>query len=855
MTDPSDSRWMRIKGIVADAIELAPEARPDWVTRACAGDSVLQGEVQALLQAHDRAGLFLEAPALASPGVARRVLETTDAPAAERALPERFGSYRVLGELGRGGMGVVYLGARDDDRFEKRVAIKVVSGDLVHPAVLRRFEEERRILASLDHPHIAPLLDAGTTEGGVPYVVMEHVEGESIDGYCEARHLGVHERLGLFIRVCDAVQYSHQHLVVHRDIKARNILVTADGVPKLLDFGIAKLLEPGGIDGSRTRTAFRALTPESASPEQVRGEPVTVATDVYSLGVLLYRLLTGRSPYRGSMTTDPEIVRAICDEEPQRPSAAAAQGRDLRGDLDLITLKALRKDPARRYASVEQLAQDIQRHLDRLPVIAAPDSWTYRARKFVARHWVGLGAAAAVVLALLSGGAATWWQAQRAERRFNDLRKLANTVMFDVHDAIAPLPGSTAARKLLVTRALEYLDSLALEAGGDASLQRELAAGYEKMADVLGRPFTPNLGDVHGALASYQKAQAARERLLAREPGNADVLRDLSTTSMKMSRAWFHTGDPHRGAEEARKSTAIEEVLAVTDPTPRQTLRLARSYGNHGYMLYVSGRTVESLDRLRQAVTILERLNAEGAPSAEIRGRLAVTYGYLAQALRLGKPVAGVVPDLTAALEIQRKAVALESALAAGAAADTALQRQVMVGIMNLGETLEQLGERGPARDQYRQGIAWTEQMARADPANLQAQKDLAWTSARLGDLLARDGDPEGAFVQLERAGRVLAPVVAANPADVNTRSQVAGISEGLAHAHASLGSRGALPRATRFDHWREARRGFQDAHAFWKEMRDTGVTTGADLARPEALAREIAKCDAALADGRADAR
>jgi non-specific serine/threonine protein kinase/serine/threonine-protein kinase len=843
MSDVSDSGWIRIKRIVAEAIDLAPESRPAWVERACEGDAILRGEVDALLQAHDRAGAFLEAPALASPGAARRVVEATDSSAGPRALPDRFGAYRVLRELGRGGMGVVYLGARDDDRFDKQVAIKVVSSDA---AVFRRFEDERRILASLDHPNIARMLDAGTTEGGLPYVVMEHVEGESIDSYCSRQGLAVGARLGLFTRVCAAVQYSHQHLVVHRDIKARNILVTPDGAPKLLDFGIAKLLEPGGIDGSRTRTALRVLTPESASPEQVRGDPVTVATDVYSLGVLLYRLLTGRSPYRGGMTTDPEIARAICEEEPLRPSDAA-QRRDFRGDLDLITLKALRKDPARRYTSVEQLAQDVQRHLDRLPVLAAPDAWTYRARKFMARHWVGLCAAAAVTLALSLGSVATWWQAQRAERRFGDVRKLANTVMFDIHDAIAPLPGSTAARKLLVTEALEYLDSLAREAGGDASLQRELATGYEKMADVLGRPSTPNLGDVSGALATYQKAQAARERLLARKPGNADVLRDVSSTSMKMSRAWFHIGDPRRGAEEARKSTVIEETLAAVDHTPSQRFRLARSYGNHGFMLYVSGRTVDSLERLREAVAILEELNAASSAGAEIQGRLAVTYDALASVLRLGKPVAGLVPDLKAALDMQRKANALEAALAATAASDTGLQRQLLVGIMNLGEILEQLGDRTAACDQYRQGVARSGQMAQADPANLQAQKDFAWASTRLGQLLARSGETDEAFVLLRRAGRTLVPVVAANPADVNTRSHAAGITEGLAHAHLALGSNRRLRRSTRLSHWREARAGFQDAYAFWTEMRDKGVTTGADLARPDALAREIAKCDAAL--------
>ena len=852
MTDASDSRWIRIKAIVADAIDLAPESRPAWVERACDGDSALRAEVQALLQAHEQAGAFLQEPALALPGAARRVVEKTDSSAGDRSLPDRFGAYRVLRELGRGGMGVVYLGARDDDRFDKQVAIKVVSGDVVHPAVFRRFEDERRILASLDHPNIARMLDAGTTEGGLPYVVMEHVEGESIDGYCSARRLAVHERLGLFLRVCGAVQYSHQHLVVHRDIKARNILVTPEGVPKLLDFGIAKLLEPGGIDGSRTHTAFRVLTPESASPEQVRGEPVTVATDVYSLGVLLYRLLTGRSPYRGGMATDPEIVRAICDEEPLRPSdAVVGQRRDLRGDLDLITLKALRKDPARRYTSVEQLGQDIQRHLDRLPVLAAPDAWTYRARKFVARHWVGLGAAAAVTLALLLGGGATWWQAQRAERRFNDVRKLANTFMFDVHDAIEKLPGSTAARKLLVTEALEYLDSLALEAGGDASLQRELATGYEKMADVLGRPGYPNLGDIKGALATYRKAQAAREGLRAADPTNREIQRDLSTTSLKLAHVLLYTGAPGAGVEEARKSSVIEEMLAATEKTPPQSFRLGTSYTMHGYLLGAGGRTVESLDRLRKAIALLELLEASGWKREQVQLQLALAYSYLAEILDQGAPVPGLVPDLHASLEGFRKALALDESLARADLSNTVLRRRVCGGLVLLGDVSNRLGDHAAAAGYYRRALDEAEKLAQADPANLQAQSDFAIACERLGTSLAQKDETEEAFRLLNRAAKLLEPVVARDSANLNTRAHVADYNIGLGYAHAALGSNPALASEARLGHWREAKGRFQAGHAFWAELRDRGATMGEDVAKPDALAREIAKCDAALGGAR----
>ena len=301
----SGARWQRIKSLFDQAAAIPGDERQAWLAHACGDDEALRDEVEGLVRAHLDAGRFLEHGALAVPGAARVIVEATRPPSPETpASGPRFGEYRILRELGRGGMGVVYLCARDDERFEKLVAIKVMSGGLVDPIVSRRFLDEHRILASLDHPDIARLLDAGTADTGVPYFVMEYVEGEPIDTYCVAQRLSIRQRLTLFGRVCDAVQYSHEHLVVHRDIKAGNILVTRDGSPKLLDFGIAKLLEPGGFDPQVTKTSLRALTPESASPEQIRGEPVTVATDVYSLGVLLYRLLTGRSPYRGDMRSE-----------------------------------------------------------------------------------------------------------------------------------------------------------------------------------------------------------------------------------------------------------------------------------------------------------------------------------------------------------------------------------------------------------------------------------------------------------------------------------------------------------------------------------------------------------------------
>jgi serine/threonine protein kinase len=507
-------RWERVKQLVGDAMTLEARERESFVDRICQGDSELQREVRSLLSFHDQAGTdFLNG----SPVDLEHGTSATQA----RAQRQRIGPYAITEEIGRGGMGEVYRAVRADGQYTKEVAIKLVQGG--SGALLERFRNERQILASLDHPNIARLHDGGSTDGGVPYLVMELIEGIRIDEYCEQHRLSVNERLRLFLQVCDAVQFAHQRLIIHRDLKPGNILVTADGVPKLLDFGIAKIVEvePEGSQGESTLTLFRLLTPQYASPEQVRGEPITTASDVYSLAVVLYELLTGRSPYPKASSAPHEAARAACEYEPLKPSTVVRSGknlahtsnddsgkeyvvapdklrRQLKGDLDNIVLKALRKEPQRRYASVEQFAADIRRNLAHLPIVARKDTAGYRASKFVTRHKAGVTAGAAVALILLAGLVITMRQARIAERRFNDVRSLANSLIFDVHDSIKELPGSTPARKIIVDRALQYLNVLAQESAGDVGLQRELAAAYEKVGSVQGDYLENNLGGLRG---------------------------------------------------------------------------------------------------------------------------------------------------------------------------------------------------------------------------------------------------------------------------------------------------------------------------------------------------------------------
>jgi non-specific serine/threonine protein kinase/serine/threonine-protein kinase len=515
--------WSRVKQIFAEAVEGRAADRAAFLAAACGGDDALRREVESLLASHEAAEekAFIQEP-----------------PAPElapEAPPEgqRLGPYRLLGEIGRGGMGTVFRAVRDDDQYRKVVAIKLGQRGLF-PSLALRLKGERQILAGLDHPGIARLLDGGAMEGGLPYLVMEYVEGVPITDHVQARGLPLRDRLRLFRDVCAAVHHAHQKLVVHRDIKPGNILVTPEGVPKLLDFGIAKLLASESPVAAPTATAPGPMTPEYASPEQVQGEAITTATDVYSLGVLLCEILSGERPYRFSSREPHAIARVIVTAEPERPSALVARGgsmkprpRQLRGDLDNIVLMALRKEPQRRYASADQLSEDVRRHLEGRPVIARPDTFGYRASKFVGRNRGLVAAAAGLVLALVAGIGATAWETRvarreraRADLRLRDVRAIANSLLFEFNDAIEKLPGSAPARQLLVTRGLEYIDRLARESGGDAALERELARGYLRLGDLQRRLGDGSPGNAAGALASYRKSLSLSRSADAAEPEN-----------------------------------------------------------------------------------------------------------------------------------------------------------------------------------------------------------------------------------------------------------------------------------------------------------------------------------------------
>jgi non-specific serine/threonine protein kinase/serine/threonine-protein kinase len=550
-----DSLHARAKRVFSEALEQPPGERPAFVAAACGSDAELQREVASLLGNFDETTSLFDAPAIT---------------AVDTMIGRRIGAYQILRPIGRGGMGAVYLAERADGEFRKRVALKAVRPGLLDEHVLGRFRNERQTLAVLDHPAIIKLLDAGATEDGVPYLVMEYVEGQRIDTYCEARRLSVRERVQLFRVVLGAVHFAHQNLIVHRDLKPSNILVTAEGAPKLLDFGIAKLLRPEfGAHMGLTRTELQPMTPEFASPEQILGQPINTASDTYSLGVILYRLLTGRHPYELKTHTPAELERAICVTEPERPSrfaarsetAAKADASLLRGDLDTIVLMAMRKEPQRRYASAEHFSEDLRRHLEGFPVLARKAGAAYRLSKFVGRHRVACAAGVVAVGALAFSGVTAIQEKHAAERRFQDLRKFANFALNELDGKLRE--GTTPARAELVAKSLEYLDRLAAEIR-DPTILRDLVNGYIKVGDVQGNLYEASMGMPAVAEASYRKALQYAQDLARSAPGDIANQRNMVQADLKLGEVLAVTGNRAEALKRFDEALRLNEAVLAS---------------------------------------------------------------------------------------------------------------------------------------------------------------------------------------------------------------------------------------------------------------------------------------------------
>jgi len=717
-------QWQVIRRIFHQAIDLPSSERDAFILQAADGDESLRIEVQSLLASHDRAGRFIESGGGQVATVGLNRVHPDD------MIGRRVGAYRIVREIGRGGMGAVYQGVRDDTEFSKKVAIKLIRTGMSTDSVVRRFLSERQILANLDHPNIARLLDGGTSEEGLPYFVMEYIEGQPLGEYCDTHRLATDERLRLFRDICSAVHFAHQNLVIHRDIKPGNLLVTPAGKVKLLDFGIAKLLLPGPGRDETTQAAARAMTPDYASPEQVRGDPITTSSDVYSLGVLLYELLTGHRPYRITTGSPVEIIRAICEQEPDKPSTAIARvkvlpdgegdsvvpltpesvsrarasqpdklRRQLEGDLDNIVLKAMRKEPQRRYASAEQLSDDIRKYLEGMPVIARKDTFGYRATKFIKRHKAVVGMAVLVVVALVSAIIVTSWQAHiarreraKSERRLVEQRRLANSLMTEVQGSLDKVQYAVPAQRLLAQKSLEYLNNLASDAGDDPSFLGELAAAYTNVAYF--QAWT--LQDNPGALLSYDKALELCKRRVALDPKNVAASRKLADVLGGKVESLSLIGRSEEALQvyDEEKLPVERSIFEATPQDPARMISLAESTETSGEILLSLGRPDEANTRFRAAA------------------------GLATQAVDRFKEQAHRPEELV----------------------------DLSLCYMKLGDMCEHLGELQSAANNYRTGGVIAEAVYNEHPEIIQALRNTSASHWFLGQILDRQGDYQAAL-------------------------------------------------------------------------------------------------------------
>jgi tetratricopeptide (TPR) repeat protein len=813
--------WERIQQIFLEAADLAPDEQEEFLARTCGADESLRRNVATLLESDRRRGAGI---AQAVVGAAQSLLDE------DPLLNTICGSWRLVHEIGRGGMGTVYLAVRNEGGFHQTGALKLVKRGMDTEEVLNRFRRERQILANLEHPHIARLIDGGATPGGQPFLVMEHVEGVPVAEWRRKTNPGVEDCCRLMLKICDAVAHAHRRLVVHRDLKPGNILITPDGSPKLLDFGVAKLLDRDPDEAlTSTRAAGLPLTPGYASPEQVLGQPVTTATDVYSLGAVLYGLLAGTPAHRFQTMSVLEVERTICRTAITRPSSAVPEGepnaarrrRQLAGDLDNIVLMAMRKEPERRYASVDELAADLRRYLEGRPVRARKDSLRYRAAKFVRRNRLSLAAGAVVLASLMAGIVVSVSEARqaeaarraadaqrmeadharqaserdhaeaererdtalaertraekealraraaegRAEQRLTDLAELANHSLFNIHARLARLPGATAARREIVKDTLDYLEKLARDVGHDARLRLPLGAAYLNLGDLQGYPFGPSLGDNEGALKSYLRGIEMLEPLRRSHANDFRVLQ--ARIKLQRSAASILSVQAKEGAAQAllRDAIAAVSVLHRLQPGGYEPAAL------EGTLYKVMAESIARDDVagglvwIRRSRAVFDGLVARWPDSEDA---LELQASVLS---RIGAMLNGTGQPRAALAELE-KCAEIRERLSRAHPEDVMHRRDLMLVYGRIAAFLgnpfvSNLGDFEGARRYYRKAVALAEANAAADAENRTAQYDLAASLLRLGAVETPPAELPEAVRNLNRAGALLEKLTIASPSDL----------------------------------------------------------------------------------------
>jgi len=809
------AKWQKIKNVMSAMLELPEENRADLLARET--DTEIRAEVEKLFVAHKNAEGFIDKPILIEQGIA-------EVEAKDNFIGNRIDNYLILEKIGEGGMGAVYLAEHRGEDFTQKVALKLIKRGMDTNAVLKRFLMERQILAQLEHANIARLLDGGSTDDGLPYFVMEYIEGENIKIFCENHQFDTNERLELFAKICQAISYAHQKLIVHRDIKPSNIVVTDSGEPKLLDFGIAKLLSRDWKDSTTEATAtnIRLMTPDYASPEQLRGQMTTTATDVYSLGIVLYELLTGSRPFNFKGKNPVEISEQIFTQEPPRPSSVVVLKSEktnltdnrqrttngerqtsprskiqnpklLRGDLDNIILKAIRKTPKERYRSVEEFCEDIKRYLAGLPVRATADSRFYRFRKFVGRNRISTAIAALILF--LSG--ISVWQAvvatrerARADERFNQVRKLANAVLFEYQDGIQKLPGSTSVREKMVKDGAEYLDNLAAENSSDPNLQIELSKAYDRLGDIKGNFFTPSLGNSAAAKEFYSKALKIKEKLLAEHPNDWNYSEQIAVSYDKFADLEFGNGNQSAAVEYYQKAVAVrEKILQNSDDNRNVRYHLMKGYRN----IAVRGRTPENTDEslalCQKAIVMIENLLKESPANVEYQESHADFIEGTAAILETNKT------RRAEAIEVYRKAIEMRRQHSAANPHNLVIRQKFGMSYSYLGDTFYELGKLPESIVEYKKALEILDPLALQDPFNEQLKQDHAAARGSLAFSLAETGNTTESLEAFKIVLRTFETKYANDSEDSTTHFRIAMAKEGLAKTYENFAK---LPKATK---------------------------------------------------------
>ena len=799
MNPPTD--WLDLKRELLELLELPEAQRTSSLARLHLTAPQRAVELQRLLA--DAGSDFLEAPAW-------QYIEPPDA--AHAAPPARLGPWRIEDEIGRGGMGTVYRAVRDDGAFAQTVAVKLIRPELASAQLRRRFESERRILASLDHPNVARLLDAGATAQGAPYLVLEYVAGEPVDRYCDANAFTIEQRLAIFRQICGAVHVAHQKLILHRDIKTANVLIDAHGAPKLLDFGIAKLMVQEAEQREFTMMGFaRPLTPQWSSPEQLRGEPLSTAADVYSLGVLLFVLLTGRFPHTDTGMS-PEVFAAAIESAPPAALRAAARGNappgvavsKLRGDIERIARKALAPDLRERYPTVAAFDADIERLLAGKPVEAHARSFAYRFGKLLLRHRVASSAIAIAVVGLVTATAFSLRQAalaeherQRAERRFDDVRRIANVVLFDLNDSLANISGTLAVRQLLVANALRYLDDLARETDREPELLTELAAAYERIAEVQGMPSWPSQGRTGDALASLRRAlemhhRAAGERVGDSAPKFAEARVLTNIGSILAAR-----GDSRAAFDAHRQSEKVLNAIPLDAHDPGWQLMLARVQVATGDAVWELGDIPGAAGHYAVALATARQGHALFADAVSIERQIGVAEQRLGDA-------AAAQSNWQVARTHHAASLAIDEALLGRDPGSLELQRDLGTDWSRVGAVAFMLGQHKDALAAHERALALRTRLALADPTDARAQDDASESHLHRAQSLAAMGRVNDARDAASLATDGWRKLVQHDPDNARLRSSLANAlaalarCEAVAGQHASALSRIAEARSIR---------------------------------------------------------